>query len=137
MRLDFARAAVASAVVCLVTWLALAIIAGNVGLQRSISMGAITLFERPVVVVVVASLALVLGYVSSKRLDVSAARLLVGVLVGNGVAGLVIGPLVIGELEASHAPMVIAAVSLQGVQPAAAFAGAWAAGVRSPDVRER
>jgi hypothetical protein len=127
------RIAAASAAICLLTWVALAATAGNVGLQRSISKGAITLFEQPQIVVVVALVALALGYASAKLLRLSAVQLVVGVLVGDLLAGLVLAPLAIGELDPIHAPVVFAAVSLLGVQPVAVVAGAWLAKVGARD----
>jgi FtsH-binding integral membrane protein len=119
------RLAAGSAAVCLSTWIALAATAGGVGLQRSISKGAVTLFEEPLVPVVVGLVAFVLAYLSARLLRVSAPQVLVGVLVGDLIAGLVLAPIAIGELEPIHAPLVIAAVSVLGIQPAAAFGGAW------------
>jgi hypothetical protein len=137
MKLDVSRVAAGSTAVCLATWLALAGTAGDVGLQRSISKGAVTLFEQPLVVVVVALMAFAIAFASARRLAVGAVELLVGVLIGDLIAGLVLAPLAIGELEPIHAPLVFAAVSLLGVQPAAAYLGAWAAGPGSPDIRAR
>ena len=123
MNQPLVRLVAASGVVCLATWLAL-LAAGNVGLQRSISRGAQTLFEQPLVVALVAATAFVVAYVMANRLGVSAGSLLVGILVGDAIAGLVLAPLLIGELEPIHAPLVVAAISVLGVQPAAAVAGA-------------
>jgi hypothetical protein len=118
-----ARLAVGSAAVCLATWLAL-LTAGGVGLQRSISKGAITLFEQPHVVALVAVTALAVGYLCAGRLGLRPVALVAGVLLGDAFAGLVLAPLAIGELEPIHAPLVFAAVSVVGIQPAAAFVGA-------------
>ena len=137
MNINVARLAAGSGAVCLFTWIALAATAGNVGLQRSISKGALTLFEQPQVVVVVGLLSFGLAYAGVKLLHLSAVQLLVGVLVGDLFAGLVLAPLAVGELEPIHAPLVIAAVSLVGVQPAAAFAGAWSADLRQREIRAR
>jgi hypothetical protein len=137
MKLDASRLAIGSAAVCLGTWFALAESAGNVGLQRSISKGAMTLFEHPLVVVFVALTAFVLAFVSATWLRLGGVQLLAGVLIGDLFAGLVLAPLAVGELEPIHAPLVFAAVSLLGVQPAVAFAGAWAANVRSRAIARR
>ena len=122
---------------CLGTWLALAAAAGNVGLQRSISKGAVTLFEQPLVVVIVGLVAFGLAFVSARRLRISGVQILVGTLIGDLFAGLVLAPIAIGELEPIHAPLVLAAVSLLGLQPGAAFAGAWAANAHPRDIAAR
>ena len=128
MKRDLVRLVAGSAAVCLASWFTLAAAAGGVGLQRSIPKGAATLLlEQPVAVVLVAVAAFGVAYVSARRLGVGSLPLLVGVLLGDAFAGLVLAPLAVGELEPIHAPLVWAAVSILGVQPAAAFAGAWAA----------
>ncbi len=130
------RLAVGSAAVCLGTWLAL-LTAGNTGLQWSITKGAPTLFEQPLVVALVAATGFVIAYVCANRLDLAPWPLFVGVLVGDAIAGLVLAPIAIGELEPIHAPLVFAAVSALGVQPAAALAGAAIARLRSRDIGRR
>lgn len=127
MKTQVIRATVAGGVVCLASWLALAASAGNVGLQRAISSGAQSLLESPAAVIVVAVIAAGAAFWVTWTLRTSAALVLVGVLVGDLLTGLVLGPLAIGELEPIHAPLVFAAVSVLGVQPGAAFLGAWAA----------
>jgi hypothetical protein len=131
MKADRRRVAAGSVAVCIATWLALAAAAGGVGLQRSISKGALTLFEHPLTIVIVAVMALAVGYLSAVRLRIAPTPMLAGVLIGDLAAGLILAPIAIGELEPIHAPLVVAAVSVLGVQPAAAFVGAWAAGLRA------
>lgn len=114
------------AAVCLATWSVLAATAGNVGLQRSIARGGITLLELPSVVLLVALVAVAVAFVAAKRLDLTAPQLVAAVLIGDLFAGLILAPLAVGELEPIHAPLVFAAVSVMGLQPAAAFVGAWA-----------
>jgi hypothetical protein len=128
------RLAVGSAAVCFGTWLALAATAGNVGLQRSISKGPTALFEQPAVVAVVAVVAFALALGSSRLLRLDPVQLSVGVVVGDLLAGLVLAPLAVGELEPIHAPLVIAAVSLLGIQPLAVVVGAWAASLWPRDM---
>lgn len=123
MRQRLLRLVAASSAVCLGTWLAL-LSAGDIGLQRSISQGALTLFEQPLAVGLVAAMGFAIAYLSAKRLRLSAVPLVIGVLLGDAFAGLVMAPIAIGELEPIHAPLVFAAVSLLGVQPAASLAGA-------------
>ena len=126
MKLNLSRVIAGGAAVCLASWFALAAAAGNVGLQRSISKGGVSLFELPSVLVLVALAASAVAFVAAKRLDLTAPQLVLAVLVGDLVAGLVLAPLAVGELEPIHAPLVFAAVSVMGLQPAAAFVGAWA-----------
>ena len=135
MRQPVVGLAVGSAAVCLGTWFAL-LAAGDTGLQWSISKGAATLFEQPLVVALVAATGFVIAFVCANRLQLAALPLLVGVLLGDAFAGLVLAPILIGELEPIHAPLVFAAVSVLGVQPAAALAGA-ALARRSRDIRRR
>lgn len=114
------RTLVAGSLIAIASWLALAVGAGNVGLQRSISIGAWTLFtEQPMAVGMslgASALAcLVLGF--GLRLGTGdAAPMLATLAVLDVVAGLVLAPLAIGELEPIHAPLVFASVSLLGLQ---------------------
>lgn len=125
------RLASGSALVCIVTWLALAVGAGNVGLQRSISMGATSLVEQPIVLPLVAVAAFGAAYLVTRAWRLRPTRLVVGVLVGDALAGLVLAPIAIGELEPIHAPLVFAAVTVLGIQPAGVLVGAWFATRRS------
>jgi hypothetical protein len=131
------REAGSAAVVCVATWGALGVGAGNTGLQRSISAGALSLFERPLAVALVAAVAFGSASLLVALLPgVRPSRLLAWILAGDLIAGLVLAPLLIGELEPVHAPLVVAAVAVAGVQPLAAVVGAlagWAvAGRRRP-----
>ncbi|TAJ99624.1 MAG: hypothetical protein EPO36_11240 [Chloroflexota bacterium] len=134
MKIDWRRLIVGGSAVCLASWLALAATAGNVGLQRSISKGGISLFELPTVIVLVAVVAAAAGFVAARQLRLSAPKLVAAVLVGDLFAGLVLAPFAIGELEPIHAPLVVAAVSVMGLQPAAAFVGAWAGRKAARDI---
>lgn len=130
MRSTIVRLALASAAVCIASWLALAATAGGVGLQWSISRGAMSLLENPAVIAGVSVTTLAVAYFSAAGLRVAAVQLVIGVLVGDLFAGLVLAPIAVGELEPIHAPLVFAAVAVVGLQPAAALIGAWAANVR-------
>jgi hypothetical protein len=77
------------------------------------------------------------AYLVSSRLRLAPIPLLIGVLLGDAIAGLMLAPTAIGELEPIHAQIVFAAVSVLGVQPAAAFIGAAVGRRRSRDVAER
>jgi hypothetical protein len=137
MSRDLLRLAAGSAAVCLASWLVLQATAGDVGLQRSISKGAVTLFELPIAILGVTLSAFAVAFVTAARLRLAPHLLLIGVIIGDAVAGLVLAPLAVGELEPVHAPLVFAAVSVLGLQPAAALAGAWTASVRSRDIARR
>jgi lysylphosphatidylglycerol synthetase-like protein (DUF2156 family) len=130
MKGEIIRASIAGGVVCLASWLALAGAAGSVGLQRSISKGAASFFEIPIAVIVVSLVAAAGAYAVTRMLRTSPTHLLAAFLVGHLVAGLVLAPLAVGELELIHAPLVFAAVSVLGIQPAAALLGAWLASGR-------
>lgn len=125
------RLAIGSGIVCVASWLALALGAGDVGLQRSISKGAISLIDQPVALIMVAVAALVTAYAVTRIFRLRSIPLLVGVLLGDAFAGIVLAPIAVGELEPIHAPLVFAAVSVLGLQPAAAFLGSWLAARRA------
>ena len=126
-----------SGIVCLATWFALQLGAGNVGLQRSISKGAISLIEQPAALILVAVAALVTAYAVTRIFRLRPIPLLIGVLLGDAFAGIVLAPIAVGELEPIHAPLVFAAVSVLGLQPAAALLGSWlAARPASSSLRE-
>lgn len=119
------RLILGSGVVCIASWLALAVGAGGDGLQRSISKGATSLFiEQSVAVALVAVTAFAIALLVTRVLGLRPMAVVVGVFVGDVLAGLVLAPLAVGELEPIHAPLVVAAVSVLGVQPLAALAGA-------------
>lgn len=127
------RLVVGTAIVCLASWLALASAAGGIGLQRSISKGAATLFtEQPIAVILVGATAFAVALVVTRVLEVRPLPLFAGIFAGDLVAGVVLAPLAIGELEPIHAPLVVAAVSVLGVQPVAALAGSLVASWRRP-----
>ena len=120
------RDAAGAAVICVASWIGLAIGAGNVGLQRSISTGPLTLLEQPVALVMAA----VLGFVAAHLLAVNVRsaspwRVVLLVLAGDVLGAVVLAPLAIGELTPLHAPLVFVPLTVLGVQPLAAFAGAW------------
>ena len=124
------RLALGGGIVCVASWFALQLGAGNVGLQRSISKGAISLVEQPVALILVAVAALGAAYAVTRIFRLRPIPLLIGVLLGDAFAGIVLAPIAVGELEPIHAPLVFAAVSVLGLQPAAAFLGSWLAARR-------
>lgn len=112
--------------VCVPSWLALAIGAGNVGLQRSVSIGPATLLEQPFALTFVAVAAFVASAAVGGRIaSLTPVRIAVAVLVSDCVGAAFIAPLAIGELTPLDAPIVFAALTGLGVQPVASFAGAW------------
>lgn len=121
------RLAIGSGIVCVASWLALMGGAGNVGLQRSISKGAASLVDYPYALVLVALTALVAAFVVTRLWRLRPREVVIGVLVGDAIAGVGLAPLLIGELEPIHAPLVFAAVTVLGLQPAGALIGAWLA----------
>lgn len=126
-----------SGIVCVSSWLALAIGAGWVGLSRSVSIGATTLVEHPTALALVVIVATATGFSVTRAFTLRPFQLLVGVLVGDAFAGLVLAPIAIGELEPIHAPIVFLAVSVLGLQPVAAVIGSWVATIRRrPPVEE-
>ena len=134
MKHTLVRLAASGAAVCLATWLSL-LAAGDTGLQRSISYGAVTLFEHPLAVALVVATGFGVAYLCVARMGVRPLPLVAMVLLGDAFAGLILAPVLIGELEPIHAPGVFAAVSVLGVQPAAALAGAAVARIRSRDIQ--
>jgi len=117
-----------AALVCVASWLGLTAGAGNVGLQRSVAVSPLTLLEVPAALALSAVLAFVTSWVlgSLDRGNAAAPiRLVGGVLVGDVIGAVVLAPILVGELELIHAPVVFAAITALGLQPVAAFAGAW------------
>ncbi len=126
------RPAAVGAGVCLASWLGLLVGAGNVGLQRSVAIGPLTLLEVPQAIALAAAFAFVAALVLT-RLTGDAHRLhpfqlVAWVLVGDLFGAAVLAPLAVGELEVAHAAVVFAAISALGLQPLAAAAGAWVTG---------
>ena len=121
------RLAITAALVCAVSWIGLLIGAGNIGLQRSVAISPLTLFELPLALVLSAALAFVTAALPG-WLDRSSApapgRLVGGVLIGDILGAVVLAPILIGELEVIHAPVVFASITALGLQPLAAFLGA-------------
>ena len=121
------RTAATATLVCLASWVGLAVGAGNVGLQRTISTGPSALLESPLAIVLSTSLAFATAIALSRgRGDARADRwILVGaVLVGDAIGAVVIAPALIGELEVANAPVVFAVLATLGLQPLAAALGA-------------
>jgi hypothetical protein len=108
------------------SWLAL-LLGGNVGLQRSITGGAWTLlFERPAVGLGAIAIAFATAFAAwplvRGRSPLAAAFAVTG---WNLVAGLLLAPLAIGELEPAMAGLVLGATTVCGLTVLAAWLGAW------------
>lgn len=115
--------------VCAASWLILAVGAGNVGLQRSVSDGPwLLLSEHPAAVPALLVVAFLVSYFLARGLlRITALEAAAWILTGDLFASIVLAPLLIGELEVVHAPIVFATISFFGLQIAAATLGAWLA----------
>ena len=122
------RTAVIAALVCGASWIGLWIGAGWVGLSRSVAVSPLTLVEVPLGPLFAAIAAFVIGWLPG-RLDrmsgLDPVRLVAAVLIGDVVGAAVLAPILVGELEVIHAPIVFASITALGLQPLAAFVGAW------------
>ena len=117
------RTAIAATAVCLLSWLGLLIGAGNVGLQRAVAIGPTTLLEVPLALALAAGSAVLVGALAG-RSGVSALPLLGAVLVGDLIGAALLAPILVGELELVHSPVVFVAISALGLQPLGALFGA-------------
>lgn len=119
------RSVVTAAAVCVTSWIGLLIGAGNVGLQRSVAVGSLTLFEAPAALVLafVTSLAvaLLLAPVGSRWPLTVAGIVLIGDLIGSTV----LAPLAVGELSVLDAHLVFVPLTALGLQPLGAAIGAY------------
>jgi hypothetical protein len=127
------RIAAISSLVCVASWIGLLIGAGNVGLQRSVAIGPLTLLEQPLALGLAAVLAFLAAWLPALLSPTSAfspRSLVGGVVAGDLIGAVILAPVVVGELEVIHAPVVFAAITALGLQPLAAFLGARLAGAR-------
>lgn len=127
------RIAPVSSLVCVASWIGLLMGAGNVGLQRSVAVGPLTLLELPLAVGLAAALAFLAAWLPARfgpTPALSPLALLGGVVAGDLIGAVILAPFLVGELEVIHAPVVFAAITALGLQPLAAFLGAWLAGSR-------
>jgi hypothetical protein len=116
-------------VVCLSSWLGLAVGAGNVGLQQSLRldpMAFATAYPLAVGLSLVGAFAAAAVFAARTRKSTEFAVVVaVAVLFGDVLGSFLAAPLLIGELEPSDGGAVLLVVSLLGAQPVAAWAGAW------------
>jgi hypothetical protein len=126
------RDLVAGGGVAVVSWLCLAIGLGNVGLQRSVALGPLTLLESPMTLVLIATSTFGMAFVVAQTMaGLRPSRLIAVVLVADLVGALVLAPIAVGELRPSDAPVVFVVLTALGVQPVLAWLGAAYAGRRS------
>jgi len=125
------RTAMTAALVCAASWIGLWIGAGWIGLSRSVAVSPLTLVEVPLALTLAAAVTFVIAWLPGRLHRASApvpAWLLGAVLIGDIFGAVVLAPFLIGELEVIHAPVVFASISALGLQPFAAFLGAWLGG---------
>ncbi len=115
--------------VCIASWVGLAIGAGNVGLQQSVSRDPVffaTTYPLAIVLSLAAAFAAALIHARVQRTPRSFALIgALAVLVGDVMASFLVAPLLVGELEMKHGFIVLLATSLCGLQIAAAWLGAF------------
>jgi hypothetical protein len=127
------RIAAVAALACVASWIGLAIGAGNVGLQRSVAVSPLTLLEVPLGLGLASITAFGATWLPSRLAGSRVASpigVLAGVIAGDVLGAVVLAPILIGELEVIHAPVLFAAITALGLQPAAAYLGAVLSGSR-------
>ena len=121
------RTLLSAAAVCITSWIGLLVGAGNVGLQRSVATGPLSLFEYPLAILLAAGAAFLIS-VAATRVRASSRptplTLAAAVLAGDALGALVVAPLAVGELTPLNAPVVFVALAVVGLQPLAVLAGA-------------
>lgn len=128
------RTVIGAGLVCLASWLGLLLGAGNVGLQRSVSVGPWTLVEHPGGLVLAAALAFLVALAVTWMAGPgrqNPLRLVAAVLIGDAIGALVLAPAAVGELTVLNAPVVFVALTALGLQPLATVLGAMAYRTRS------
>jgi len=122
------RTVAVATLACVASWIGLWIGAGWIGLSRSVAVSPLTLVEVPLGLLFAVIAAFVIGWLPG-RLDRKSApdpiRMVAAVLIGDIIGAAVLAPVLIGELEVVHAPIVFASITALGLQPVAAFLGAW------------
>ncbi|MDQ3555013.1 MAG: hypothetical protein M3395_11520, partial [Chloroflexota bacterium] len=117
------------ALVCLASWAALAIAAGDVGLQHSVSRDPVFFaVTYPLAIALSLAAAFTAAFTFTRIQRTPRAFALLGalaVLLGDVVAGFLVAPVMVGELGIEHGFIVLLAISLYGLQLAAAWLGAF------------
>jgi hypothetical protein len=118
------RDLVAGSGVALISWLCLAVGLGNVGLQRSVAVGPLTLLESSTTLGLVAVSTFGMAILLAQAIrGVRPSRLTGAILVADLVGALVLAPIAVGELHPSDAPVVFVVLTALGVQPGTAWCG--------------
>lgn len=116
------------ALVCIASWVGLAIGAGQVGLAHSVTRDPLFFATTyPLAILLSLTAAFVAAITFARVARTSRSFALTGalmVLLGDVVASFLIAPLAIGELEFQHGFIVLSAISLYGLQIAVAWLGA-------------
>lgn len=132
------RTLVSAGAVCVASWLGLLVGAGNVGLQRSVSIGPLTLFEHPLAIVLATGTAFAVALAATTLGGANRPRplkLVGGVLAGDAIGALLLAPLAVGELTPLNAPVLFVALAVLGLQPLATLAGAAVPRVLGPRLK--
>lgn len=133
------RAAAIGFVAAVASWLTLAVSLGDVGLQRSVAIGPLTLLEQwPALVAMLAVNAaavagLVWVFAVERRGSLS---VVIGSLAANAFGGFILAPVLVGELEPQHGFTVLSVITGLGIAPLGSLAAAVAVGrraLRQPD----
>ncbi len=121
------RLIVTAVAVAVVSWIALGVAAGYVGLSHSVTRGPATLLtERPIVVLLVLLASLVTAGLVTGRHDARAAdavAVALGVLALDFIVAITIAPSAIGELGVHDAPLVTLVLAVLAFQPLGALLG--------------
>lgn len=124
----FVKAIVFGAIVCIASWAGLAIGAGNVGLQQSVSRDPVFFATTyPLAIALSLAAAFTVAFVFARTQRTPRAFALIGalaVLLGDVLASFLVAPALVGELELEHGFIVLLAISLYGSQIIAAWLGA-------------
>ena len=113
--------------ICVASWIGLFLGAGNIGLQRAVSIGPLTLLEQPLAMAISAGLAFAVALRSARTIGATQPLALVAwILTGDVIGAVVLAPIMVGELTPFDAPVVFAALAVLGLQPLAALVGSLA-----------
>ncbi len=125
----YVKALAFGALVCIASWAGLRLGAGNIGLQHSVSRDPVffaTTYPLAIALSLAAAFAAAFIFARIQRTPRAFALLgALAVLLGDVVAGFLVAPVMVGELEIEHGFIVLSAISLYGLQLAAAWLGAF------------
>lgn len=127
-RQQWSLSAVGALLACVVSWLLLAMVAGNVGLQRTVSTGPETLLASPLSLLVPLAGAFGTSYAWSRRFGKGSALPFTVALIGwNLLGALILAPAAVGEVTVQRWREVLITITLFGTQILAAGLGWWIA----------